>query len=594
MTDGSGSSSYSYDVFNELTSHQDGASKTIGYSYDLDGNPTGITYPLGSPSWATTSTVTYNYDDADQLDSLSDFNGNTITIDNTADGLPSSVALASSGDTITTTYDATDSPSAIALDNTSTTLLGFDYSDAPSRAIESETDTPSWSGSPAAYTYDPQGRVTQMSPGSGSDLNYSFDASNNITTLPTSATGTYDHASELTSAVLSGTTTNLTYDTDGQRTQTKIGTTIISSASYNGANRLTAFSNAAANMSAASYDGNGLRVSTTITPTGGSATNSSYTWDTELSSVPHILTDGKSAYVYAFGDTPIEQVDLTAGTATYLIADSLGSVRGTVNSTGSLTGSTAYDAWGNSETSGGLTTTTPFGYAGSYTDPTGLTYLINRYYDPGTGQFISVDPLVDDTGQPYAYAEDDPIDSSDPAGLASLCLFGHCVYTHSFDPTASLDAAVNFGRGASFGLSDTVANWISPGASCTVPGNPVDQALGNVATTVVAGEALGALVSSVRGGAAVTSVEDLLSNPQLLSGKTPAEVEGLVGDSPGWRVETLGRGSHEGQGWVLREYDDAGNPTGRVIRWHPGGGQHGPDPYWRVSSPSGGKSGIIN
>jgi hypothetical protein len=70
-------------------------------------------------------------------------------------------------------------------------------------------------------------------------------------------------------------------------------------------------------------------------------------------------------------------------------------------------------------------------------------------------------------------------------------------------------------------------------------------------------------------------------------------VEGLLGDSPGWRVATLGRGSHQGQGWVLREYDDAGNPTGRVIRWHPGGGQHGPDPYWRVSSPTGGKSGII-
>jgi hypothetical protein len=38
----------------------------------------------------------------------------------------------------------------------------------------------------------------------------------------------------------------------------------------------------------------------------------------------------------------------------------------------------------------------------------------------------------------------------------------------------------------------------------------------------------------------------------------------------------------QGQGWLLREYTPARHPTGRTIRWHPGGGHHGPDPYWRV------------
>ena|SRR5579862_5453798 len=75
---------------------------------------------------------------------------------------------------------------------------------------------------------------------------------------------------------------------------------------------------------------------------------------------------------------PIEQVDLTTGTATYLLGDRLGSVRATVDSSGALTGTTAYDAWGNPQTPGGLTATTPFGYAGGYTDPTGLLYLIHR------------------------------------------------------------------------------------------------------------------------------------------------------------------------------------------------------------------------
>jgi hypothetical protein len=43
--------------------------------------------------------------------------------------------------------------------------------------------------------------------------------------------------------------------------------------------------------------------------------------------------------------------------------------------------------------------------------------MVGRYYDPTTGQFISVDPLVDLTGQPYAYVAGDPISRVDPLGL---------------------------------------------------------------------------------------------------------------------------------------------------------------------------------
>ena len=39
------------------------------YSYDLDGNVTGITYPLGAgATWASSDTVTYGYDHADRAD----------------------------------------------------------------------------------------------------------------------------------------------------------------------------------------------------------------------------------------------------------------------------------------------------------------------------------------------------------------------------------------------------------------------------------------------------------------------------------------------------------------------------------------------
>ena len=96
-----------------------------------------------------------------------------------------------------------------------------------------------------------------------------------------------------------------------------------------------------------------------------------------------------------------------------------------------------------------------------------------------------------------------------------------------------------------------------------------------------------------RVGTALESVEDVVANPQLLSGRNPAQVQGLIGRTPGWKVEGLGKGSREGQGWLLREYTERGQPTGRMIRWHPGGGHHGPDPYWRVTGGSYGKSEII-
>lgn len=43
---------------------------------------------------------------------------------------------------------------------------------------------------------------------------------------------------------------------------------------------------------------------------------------------------------------------------------------------------------------------------------------VHRYYDPGTGQFVSVDPLVDETGQAYTYTGDDPVNGVDPLGLS--------------------------------------------------------------------------------------------------------------------------------------------------------------------------------
>ena len=67
-----------------------------------------------------------------------------------------------------------------------------------------------------------------------------------------------------------------------------------------------------------------------------------------------------------------------------------------------------------------------------------------RWYDPGTGQFLSTDPLVEQTLQPFTYAGSDPISNGDPNGLNSApknpgltppcsgCQFAD--YLHFFSP----------------------------------------------------------------------------------------------------------------------------------------------------------------
>ncbi|MFG1892294.1 polymorphic toxin-type HINT domain-containing protein [Micromonospora sp. NPDC049051] len=60
------------------------------------------------------------------------------------------------------------------------------------------------------------------------------------------------------------------------------------------------------------------------------------------------------------------------------------------------------------------------GFLGGYQDPTGLTHLGAREYDPTIGRFISVDP-INDPGNPqqlpaYTYAANNPTTYSDPSG----------------------------------------------------------------------------------------------------------------------------------------------------------------------------------
>ncbi|MEU2171705.1 colicin D domain-containing protein [Micromonospora chersina] len=61
------------------------------------------------------------------------------------------------------------------------------------------------------------------------------------------------------------------------------------------------------------------------------------------------------------------------------------------------------------------------GFVGGTQDPTGLTHLGAREYDPFTGKFVSVDPVMDPADPQqwngYAYSNNSPLTFSDPSGL---------------------------------------------------------------------------------------------------------------------------------------------------------------------------------
>ncbi|OAR25051.1 hypothetical protein A8W25_28725 [Streptomyces sp. ERV7] len=89
------------------------------------------------------------------------------------------------------------------------------------------------------------------------------------------------------------------------------------------------------------------------------------------------------------------------------------------------------------------------GFVGGTNDTeTGLTHLGAREYDPSTGRFISVDPLLD-TGDPqshngYVYAHNNPVTGSDPSGLmdqdcneGAKCYRGRVITDKNPDPSGA-------------------------------------------------------------------------------------------------------------------------------------------------------------
>ena len=196
------------------------------------------------------------------------------------------------------------------------------------------------------------------------------------------------------------------YDPQGNRVSYTSPTGAPVTLGYDQANRLTSYDG----IATYGYNGDGLRTTKTI-----AGVTSAFTWDSS-GELPLLLVDGDTNYIYGPGGLPLARIDST-GETLYYHQDQLGSTRALTDSTGAVVATYTYDPFGNVTGSTGAADN-PFGYTGQYTDPeSGYQYLRARYYDPLTGQFLTRDPAVATTMEPYAYAGNNPTNYTDPTGL---------------------------------------------------------------------------------------------------------------------------------------------------------------------------------
>jgi RHS repeat-associated protein len=420
----------------------------FGITYNLDDTVQTVGYPAGGGLAAEKVTTKYDADDLQRPVQLtSDLSSTTYVADTnySFDGKPQQYTLSGGGKPVYLTYN---------------------YENGTQRLKESRTERQDIAGvdRDAFYSYDDAGNVTQVKDVSraGTDNQcFRYDYLSRLTQAWAQGTGTC--ATDPTTA-LGGPAPywqSFTYDAAGNRkteTQHNTGGTVSATRTYTyGTGHQLATvdqTGSGAHTESYFYDAAGNTNSRTIGSTG-----QTLTWDLEgeLAKVSDGGT-GDTSFVYdADGDRLLRRDG--GGTTLYLDNMELRLSK----ATGGVTGSRYYehngqtiavrtpaglqllatDNHGTAEEAINATTQamtlrrfTPFGQArgtaaGSWPDEkgfvggtidatTGLTHLGAREYDPNTGRFISVDPLIDQNDpqqlNAYAYANNSPMTLSDPDG----------------------------------------------------------------------------------------------------------------------------------------------------------------------------------
>lgn len=404
MTDGSGTTENTWDKLDRLEKYKNGAGKTVEYKYNLLNEPTKITYPNGK-------TITRSYDNDGRLESVTDWKSNITSFKYNADSQPSATVFpAGTEEEDTYGYNEADQMTEVTMKGPLGATLGKLVYERDGNGQLKKTTTTTLPG-PATNEdkYDGDSRLTE-----DNKQAYGYDEANNPTKIEGAGLYSYNEADQLKE----GPEAKYVFNEDGQRTKTEPKSGEPATAyGYDQAGNLTNVERAKGAKEpeisdSFTYDGNNLRQTQTI-----SAAKTDLTWDT-AEELPFVLNDETNSYIYGPGNLPIEQIATNAEETTlYLHHDQQGSTRLLTNTKGKSEAEYTYNPYGAPNAKTGAAST-PLRYDGQYTntDPSGLIYLRARTYEPKTAQFLSVDPALQETGEPYTYTDDNPDNESDPSG----------------------------------------------------------------------------------------------------------------------------------------------------------------------------------
>ena len=162
------------------------------------------------------------------------------------------------------------------------------------------------------------------------------------------------------------------------------------------------------------YDAFGRRVRKTV-----NGVSSYYVWDGDnLYAQIDAAGNPMAEYTYYPGIDVPHSVRI-GGRLYYYALEYPGHVIGLMDSTGNIPAEYGYSPFGvlTSQSYDNVGNALRYG-AREYDAETGFYYQRARYYDPSVGRFLSADPAGGSVpGNPYAYANNDPINATDPSGL---------------------------------------------------------------------------------------------------------------------------------------------------------------------------------
>ncbi|MEM8814250.1 MAG: PKD domain-containing protein [Pseudomonadota bacterium] len=282
--------------------------------------------------------------------------------------------------------------------------------------VSSRTETVQGTITVSRFTYNPSGRLIEVSENGVPVRTYEYDANGNRLLFDAGGApeSIYDAQDRLTRYEQ----TSYVYDGDGMLVSATTGTDV-TTYDYDAYGNLRSVSLPDGSDISYIVDGENRRVGRRVD---GSATNGWVYLDNRRIAA-ELDGGGQVVSRFVYGNQPnTPDYMLRGGERFQIIADFVGSPRLVVNSaTGAVVQRIDYDEFGQVilDTNPGFQ---PFGFAGGlYDAATGLTRFGARDYDARTGRFTARDPLLFTNldGNLYAYAGSDPVNSVDIDGRES-------------------------------------------------------------------------------------------------------------------------------------------------------------------------------